>query len=124
MNKPVVSIEVVSDVVCPWCYIGKRRLEKAVAQLSDTFDFDITYSPFQLNPHMPMEGADQKAYLTKKFGGAERYSQITQHVTEVASGEGLDFNFEKQKVSPNTLMRIALSGMPARKENKKPPRRP
>lgn len=102
LNKPKVKIDVVSDVVCPWCYIGKRRLEKAVDQLADKYDFDITYHPFELNPQMPPEGANQREYLTKKFGSAERYEEITKHVTDVAAIEGLTFNFEKQKVAPNT----------------------
>ena len=102
MKKPVINIEVVSDVVCPWCYIGKRRMEKAVNQLKDQFDFTITYSPFELNPNIPEEGLDQKAYLSKKFGSDERYQQITQNVTRTAAQEGLHFDFSKQNVSPNT----------------------
>lgn len=100
--KPVIKIDVVSDVVCPWCYIGKRRLERAVQELSDDFNFDITYHPFELNPALPMEGVDQKQYLTKKFGGEARYTQLTQHVAQVAAGEGLTFDFDAQRVSPNT----------------------
>ncbi len=102
MKKPLVQITVVSDVVCPWCYIGKRRLEKAIRESAPTYDFDIAYAPFELNPHMPREGADQKEYLTRKFGSAQRYDQITQHVTQVAAEEGLTFDFEKQRVAPNT----------------------
>jgi len=102
MSKPQIKIEVVSDVVCPWCYIGKRRLEKALDQLKDRFDFDVVYSPFELNPDMPLEGRNQKEYLTQKFGGETKYGQITNHVTKVAAGEGLNFNFINQHVSPNT----------------------
>lgn len=102
LNKPTVKIDIVSDVVCPWCYIGKRRLEKAIDQLADKYNFEITYHPFELNPGMADEGADQKQYLTNKFGGEERYNQITKQVTEVAATEGLEFNFDKQKISPNT----------------------
>ncbi len=100
--KQSITIEVVSDVVCPWCYIGKRRMEKAIAQLDDKFDFKITFSPFELNPDMPKQGRDQKAYLVEKFGGTEKYEQITGHVTGVARAEGLSFDFSKQEVSPNT----------------------
>lgn len=102
MRKQKIKIDVVSDVVCPWCYIGKRRLEKAVQSLSDKYDFDITYHPFELNPHIPATGLNQKEYLTNKFGGEERYNQITGHVTRIAAEEGLTFNFQKQAVSPNT----------------------
>jgi predicted DsbA family dithiol-disulfide isomerase len=102
LNKSTVKIDVVSDVVCPWCYIGKRRLEKAIDELSDKYTFDITYHPFELNPQMPLNGIDQKQYLVNKFGSTENYNQITKHVTEVAATEGLTFDFDKQRVSPNT----------------------
>lgn len=97
-----IKVDVVSDVVCPWCYIGKRRLEKAVAELKDDYEFEINYLPFELNPDMPKEGKNQKEYLTQKFGGPERYNQLTNHVKDVAASEGLLFNYEKQTMSPNT----------------------
>ena len=103
MKKPVIKVDVVSDVVCPWCYIGKRRLEKAIDQLKNDFDFEVEYHPFELNPDMPLEGRDQKEYLTAKFGGEDRYRQITSHTEKNAAQEGLKFDFSKQKVSPNTL---------------------
>ena len=102
MNKSVIKINVVSDVVCPWCYIGKRRLENAINKLSDKYDFDIEYLPFELNPEMPQTGVNQKEYLSKKFGGETRYKQITGQTTSVAANEGLTFHFDKQEVSPNT----------------------
>lgn len=102
MTKPLIRIDVVSDVVCPWCYIGKRRLERAVSQLQQEFDFQIEYHPFELNPDMPEEGRNQKEYLSNKFGGEARYHQITSQVTQTAAQEGLKFDFEKQKISPNT----------------------
>jgi len=100
--KPKITIDIVSDVVCPWCYIGKRRIEKAMTQLSDQFEFEVSYLPFELNPTTPSAGLNQKDYLTKKFGSEEKYNQITQHVTAIAAEEGLSFDFEMQKVSPNT----------------------
>lgn len=102
MTKPKIKIDIVSDVVCPWCYIGKRRLEKAIAQVADQVDVELEYHPFELNPDMPPEGRNQKEYLTKKFGSEAKYRQITNQVTEVAAQEGLKFDFEKQDVSPNT----------------------
>jgi predicted DsbA family dithiol-disulfide isomerase len=102
MSKPVVKINVISDVVCPWCYIGKRRLEGAMNKLSDKFDFEVEYFPFELNPQIPTEGLNQKEYLTNKFGGEQRYNQLTAHVTNVASQEGLIFDYGAQHVSPNT----------------------
>ena len=102
MSKRKIKIGVVSDVVCPWCYIGKRRLETAMQKLSASFDFEVEYFPFELNPHMPASGSDQKEYLINKFGGEDRYHQLTRHVTEVASHEGLTFDYKSQKISPNT----------------------
>jgi predicted DsbA family dithiol-disulfide isomerase len=102
MTKPKLKISVVSDVVCPWCYIGKRRLEKAIDNLSDRFDFEVEYFPFELNPQMPKEGVNQRQYLSNKFGGEERYNQITAHTTATAAQEGLTFDFAAQKISPNT----------------------
>lgn len=103
MTKPVIKIDVVSDVVCPWCYIGKRRLERAIGQLKGEFDFEVEYHPFELNPTMPTEGRNQKEYLSAKFGSEERYHQITERTTNTAAQEGLNFAFSKQKTSPNTF---------------------
>lgn len=100
--KPIITVDVVSDVVCPWCYIGKRRLENAIAQLSDEFTFEVTYHPFELNPELPESGVDQKQYLSRKFGGDHKYDQITGHTTQVAANDGLTFDFKKQSRTPNT----------------------
>lgn len=102
MNKMKIKIGVVSDVVCPWCYIGKRRLEKAMALSSDRFDFEVEYFPFELNPHLPEEGANYREYLRKKFGSEEKVSELTEHVKHVAAQEGLEFRLEEQKTAPNT----------------------
>jgi len=103
MNKPIIKIDVVSDVVCPWCYIGKRRLEKAIDQLKDKIVFEVEYLPFELNPDTPKEGVNHKEYLIKKFGGEARYHQLTNHVVDVAAQEGLKFNFGDDQITPNTL---------------------
>ena len=92
----------VSDVVCPWCYIGKRRLEKAIESLKLELQFEVNYLPFELNPGMPKQGRNQKEYLTEKFGGEERYKQLTENVSKIASEEGLKFDYMRQHVSPNT----------------------
>jgi predicted DsbA family dithiol-disulfide isomerase len=102
MTKPKFKVDVVSDVVCPWCYIGKRRIEKAMNALKDTYEFELEFHPFELNPQMPVEGVDQKAYLSSKFGGEDRYDKITAQTTATAAQEGLNFDFSKQKISPNT----------------------
>lgn len=97
-----ITIDVVSDVVCPWCYIGKRRLEKAINELKEEYEFEVNYLPFELNPNMPKEGRNQKEYLTEKFGGEDRYKQLTDNVAKVAADEGLHFDYDKQQNSPNT----------------------
>lgn len=102
MTKPKIKVDIVSDVVCPWCYIGKRRVEKAMDALRDKYDFEVLYHPFELNPQMPLEGVNQKEYLSAKFGGEDRYDKITANTTAVAAQEGLAFDFDKQKISPNT----------------------
>ena len=106
--KPVIKIDVVSDVVCPWCYIGKRRLEKAMAAAADQYDFQVAYHPFELNPATPPTGVNQSAYLTEKFGGQERYQSITDHTSSVAALDGLELNFAKQAILPNTRKAHAL----------------
>lgn len=97
-----MRIEIVSDVICPWCFIGKRRLEKAMRQRPG-MDFEIGWRPFQLNPDMPREGADRKSYLEAKFGGPERAQQIYARVTAEGAKEGIPFNFDGIKRTPNTL---------------------
>ncbi len=117
--KTKIKIDVVSDVVCPWCYIGKRRLEKAVNELSAIYDFDIEYHPFELNPSTPQSGVDQREYLTKKFGGEDRYNEITNRVKDVAAEEGLHLDFSNQSVSPNTRKAHSII-QSAREEGKQP----
>lgn len=106
--KPVIRIDVVSDVVCPWCYIGKRRLEKAMTAASDKYTFEVAYHPFELNPATPASGVNQREHLAEKFGGDERYQSITAHTSSVAAQEGLEMNFDKQAVLPNTRKAHAL----------------
>ncbi|NOT77234.1 MAG: DsbA family oxidoreductase [Cyclobacteriaceae bacterium] len=102
MKKREIQVEIVSDVVCPWCYIGKRRFERAVDELKSEYDISVTYSPFELNAEMPKEGVDQKAYLVKKFGSEEKFRQLTNNVVNTAKLEGLSFDFDQQRISPNT----------------------
>ncbi len=96
-----LQIDVVSDVMCPWCFIGKRRLEKAVAQSS--VPLDVRWKPFQLDPTLPPEGKDRRRYLEEKFGTGERIKQLYGNLAEVGKSEGISFAFERIEVSPNTL---------------------
>ncbi len=102
MEKTKIRIGVVSDVVCPWCYIGKRRLEKAMELASDRFEFEVEYFPFELNPHLSEEGADYQEYLCKKYGGEDRFHQLTEHLRLTAAREDIPFKLEMQKTMPNT----------------------
>lgn len=97
-----LKIDVVSDVMCPWCYIGKRRLEAAIAELRDV-DVSVEWRPFQLDPTLPAEGKDRQTYLNEKFGGQERAAEIYARVSEVGAQESIPFAFDKISRSPNTL---------------------
>ncbi|OUR78100.1 hypothetical protein A9Q83_08960 [Alphaproteobacteria bacterium 46_93_T64] len=97
-----MKIDIVSDTVCPWCLIGKRKLEEALKQRPD-LDVEITWHPFQLHPDMPLEGADRKEFTAKKFGSAERAKELYQNVANAGSAVGLDFAFSEIKRAPNTL---------------------
>jgi predicted DsbA family dithiol-disulfide isomerase len=97
-----VLADVVSDVVCPWCYIGKRRLEAAV-RLNPGIKVDINWRPYFLNPWIPREGIDRKTYLETKFGSVERYAAIAKRVAAAAAEEGLVYASDKIARQPNTL---------------------
>jgi predicted DsbA family dithiol-disulfide isomerase len=99
--KPV-TIDVVSDVVCPWCFIGKRRLEKALA-LKPDIPVEVRYHPYFLNPWVPREGMSRNEYLTTKFGSPERYKGIAGRVATAAAEEGLTYAVDKMARQPNTL---------------------
>lgn len=97
-----VTIDVVSDVVCPWCFIGKRRLEKALA-LKPGLAVEVRYHPYFLNPWVPREGMTRDEYLTTKFGSPERYKDIAKRVSAAAAEEGLTYAVDRMKRQPNTL---------------------
>src|SRR4051812_8311095 len=99
---PPVTIDVVSDVVCPWCFIGKRRLEKALA-LKPNIPVEVRYHPYFLNPWVPREGMTRDEYLTTKFGSPERYQGIAGRVAAAAASEGLTYAVDKMRRQPNTL---------------------
>ena len=97
-------IDVISDAICPWCYIGKRQLERALDILEkDRLRFTVAWHPFQLNPDMPAEGVDREKYRVAKFGSLERSRQMDQRITETAATVGIEFHLEKLTRTPNTL---------------------
>src|SRR4051794_33136176 len=100
-SRPPV-IEVVSDVVCPWCYIGKRRLEKALALLQRE-SVTVSWKPFELNPGAPKEGLDRQAYRIRKFGSLAYSQQLEARVAAAGAEEGIAFRFDEIKRTPNTF---------------------
>jgi predicted DsbA family dithiol-disulfide isomerase len=101
-ESPALTIDVVSDVVCPWCYIGKRRLEKAIGLTPDT-PVQVRWHPYFLNPWVPREGISREQYLTTKFGSVDRYKDIAKRVAAAAADEGLTYALDKIARQPNTL---------------------
>jgi predicted DsbA family dithiol-disulfide isomerase len=99
---PTIRLDIFSDPVCPWCYIGKANLDRALAD-HPGHPFQVQWHPFQLNPDMPPEGADKRAYLEAKFGGAARVDAATDRLREVARAAGLSFDPDRPARMPNTL---------------------
>ena len=97
-----VRIDVISDVVCPWCFIGKRRLEKALA-LNPDIPVEVHWRPYFLNDWIPREGISREQYLTTKFGSVDRYKGIAQRVSAAAAADGLTYAMDKISRQPNTL---------------------
>ena len=97
-----IKLDIMSDPICPWCYIGKAHLDRALQSEPD-HPFAIEWHPFQLNPDMPAEGMDRRAYLEGKFGGKEGAVRAYAPVVEHAEKAGLKINFEAMQRTPNTL---------------------
>ncbi|MBL4805768.1 MAG: DsbA family oxidoreductase [Rhodobacteraceae bacterium] len=98
----MTTLEIISDPICPWCYIGKAKLEKALAQMPD-HPFEITWKPFQLNPDMPAAGMDRREYLEQKFGGQKGAIKVYSQIAQTAEAAGLDIDFAKMLRTPNTI---------------------
>ncbi|AXK80020.1 DsbA family oxidoreductase [Pseudolabrys taiwanensis] len=101
-DRPPVRIDVVSDVVCPWCFIGKRRLEQAIA-LKPDIPVEVHWRPYFLNDWIPREGISREQYLTTKFGSPAAYKDIAQRVAAAAAQEGLVYAIDKISSQPNTI---------------------
>ena len=99
-----MQLDIVSDAICPWCYIGKRQLERALPVLADErLTFTIRWNPFQLNPDMPKQGMARAAYRAAKFGSAERSADLDRRVTAAAASVGLEFHLDRIERTSNTL---------------------
>lgn len=110
MNTPTLTIDVVSDLVCPWCYIGKRKLEAALAlpEAENLPNVLIRWHPFQLNPELPAQGVPRQQYLEDKFGGPAQAAAIDDRVREAGSAVGLELKLDGIAQQPNTLAAHAL----------------
>lgn len=97
-----ITVDVVSDVVCPWCFIGQKRLDKAIASVGDV-DVHISWRPFQLDPTIPPQGQDRREYMMAKFGSEQRIREIHARIEPLGEAEGISFAFDAIKVAPNTL---------------------
>jgi len=97
-----MQIDIISDTVCPWCFIGKRRLEEALAQRPD-LAVEINWRPYQLDPTVPREGVERKAYMRAKFGDTERVKGMSGAIRDTGTELGIAFDFEKQTMRPNTI---------------------
>jgi predicted DsbA family dithiol-disulfide isomerase len=97
-----MHIDIVSDVICPWCFIGKRRFERAL-ELRPELEISTSWRAFQLNPDMPPEGMNRQDYLATKFGGPAQARRIYTAVEQAGASEGIDFAFDRIRRTPNTV---------------------
>ena len=98
-----LRIDIVSDVVCPWCVIGFINLQKAIKELNDRIEFEISWKPYELHPEIPQNGYDKKLYLEQKFGNSYGRQSPYKQIEEIGSSLGFEFNFSKTKRIPNTF---------------------
>jgi predicted DsbA family dithiol-disulfide isomerase len=106
MNRPgeqSCTVMIYSDIVCPWCYVGKRRLEKALAMRRGQAEVSVLWRPFELNPTMPPLGMDRRVYLEAKFGGSAALEAMQSRLVTVGAEEGIVFAFDRMQRTPNTF---------------------
>src|SRR5712664_3227274 len=101
--KVTLAIEVISDAICPWCWVAKRRLDRAIAAISPDVTASVTWRPFELNPEMPKAGVDRRAYRSAKFGSWQHSQALDAQVAAAGRSEGLVFNHDKMERTPNTV---------------------
>jgi predicted DsbA family dithiol-disulfide isomerase len=101
--QATLAIEVISDAICPWCWIAKRRLDTALAALAPDVTASVTWRPFELNPGMPKAGVDRRAYRSAKFGSWQHSQTLDAQVAAAGRSEGLVFNHDKMERTPNTI---------------------
>ncbi|WP_020591794.1 DsbA family oxidoreductase [Kiloniella laminariae] len=108
MTKATIEIDIYSDPICPWCYIGLKRFRKAQAMRPD-FEVKTRWLTFQLNPDMPLEGMERQSYLDSKFGGRDNATQFYNQIASTGREEGIDFKFDLIRKTPNTVDAHRLS---------------
>jgi predicted DsbA family dithiol-disulfide isomerase len=101
--EKTIAVEIVSDVICPWCYVAKRQFERAAANLPAGVKLSVHWRPFELNPHMPTEGLDRKIYRSRKFGSWENSQRLDAQVTAAAAQVRLTIRHDLMKRTPNTF---------------------
>ena len=104
MNRSQLKIDIVSDIVCPWCAIGFKKLSKAMEDLNEEILFEVNWKPYELHPEIPTEGFSKEEYYKIKFGNSNGARERFNHITEEGKTAGLDFNFNKTKNLPNTFL--------------------
>ena len=104
MNRSQLKIDIVSDVVCPWCAIGYKKLSKAMDDLNEEILFEVNWKPYELHPEIPTEGFNKEEYYKIKFGNSNGSRDRFNHITEEGKKAGLEFNFDKSKNLPNTFL--------------------
>lgn len=107
-------INVTGDFICPWCFIGERRLAAALARLPEGVSYEVAWHPFELNPEMPDEGMDRRAYRSRKFGSWERSLQLDQHTVDAGLADGIAFNYDAMAITPNTFAAHRATAFAAR----------
>jgi predicted DsbA family dithiol-disulfide isomerase len=103
MAERTADLMVFIDVICPWCYVGKRRMEKALAMLGTNAALRVSWLPFELNPDMPKEGMERREYRMRKFGSWERSQALDAQLAALGAGEGLEFRYDLITRTPNTF---------------------
>ena len=103
IEQTEITVDVISDVVCPWCFIGAKRLERAIALAGGDITVSVRWRPYQLDPTIPRQGLPRRDYMLNKFGSEERLREIHAHVVGAGEAEGIRFNFEAMQVAANTL---------------------
>lgn len=105
MNKQKIKIDIVSDVNCPWCYLGEQRLKEAMATAGEDYEFEVQFKPFELSPKAPAEGEDKEVYFARNYGkdALPRMQASSNHLTALGKAEGITFDFDKSLVIHNTF---------------------